>query len=281
MNHKKNVLTIAGSDSSGGAGIQADIKTFEALNVYSASVISAITAQNTLGVSSVYELPAAVFSSQLDCVLSDIDFSAVKIGMLKSAEQVHIVTEYLKKHPVKNIVLDTVMISSSGHRLQDESATSAMIDALFPISTLITPNIPEAASLLKKDTSWVSLHTVEACELLMHNFSLNAVLLKGGHAEEYFCTDVLAFRTADEAGNIKIESFRYKRQPVQDTHGTGCTLSAAIAACLAQEMNLIDAIRASGKFLQTALKNAHWQRTGKGIGPLNHRAAGADPASGM
>lgn len=274
MNHKRNVLTIAGSDSSGGAGIQADIKTFEALNVYSASVVSAVTSQNTLGVQSVYELPTSVLESQLKAVLADIQFSAIKIGMLKSKEHIEIVARLLKSYMPPNIVVDPVMISSSGFRLQDEAATQILIDELFPLTRLITPNIPEAAYLLKREPDWVSHHAVEACELLIENFSLNAVLLKGGHTEKSYCLDMLACKNSDNP-ELEFTSYRYQKQEKTNTHGTGCTLASAIAACLAKGYELNSAVDTAGRFLQLALKNADYQMVGKGIGPLNHHDAAA------
>lgn len=269
MNHKRNVLTIAGSDSSGGAGIQADIKTFEALNVYGASVITAVTSQNTLGVQSVYELPVAVLESQLQAVFADIEFSAIKIGMLKSTEHIQALAEILKTYTPPDIVLDPVLISTSGFRLQDETATQTLIDVLFPLTTLITPNIPEAAYLLKREQDWVSHHPAEACKLLIRTFSLNAVLLKGGHTENQYCIDTLAHKNSDSA-NIEIASYPYQKQDISNTHGTGCTLASGIAAFLANGYDLTSAVESAGKFLQLALKNSDRQKVGKGIGPLNH-----------
>jgi len=274
MNHKRNVLTIAGSDSSGGAGIQADIKTFEALNVYSACVISAVTSQNTLGVQSVYELPTSVLESQLKAVLADIEFSAIKIGMLKSKEHIEVVARLLKRYMPPNIVVDPVMISSSGFRLQDEAATQILIDELFPLTRLITPNIPEAAYLLKCEPDWVSHHAAEACKLLIENFSLNAVLLKGGHTEKNYCIDMLACKNSDNP-DLVFTSYHYQKLAKTNTHGTGCTLASAIAACLAKGYELRSAVDTAGKFLQLALKNADYQMVGKGIGPLNHHDAAA------
>lgn len=272
MIHKKNVLTIAGSDSSGGAGIQADIKTFEALNVYSASVITAITAQNTLGVESVYELPTSIFSSQFEAVLSDIHFSAVKVGMLKSVEQVKIVSGFIARYQLKNIVVDPVMISSSGFPLQNPDTAKAMMDLLMPVVSLITPNIPEAAHLLETDVDSVMRQPQRASMQLMQRFKLNAILIKGGHTNKSICEDVLCYKRGDSHSKPDIHLFQYKKQNVTNAHGTGCTLSSAIAAHLAHGDDLVSAIDAAGKFLQTSLKNAELQRVGKGSKPLNHRS---------
>ena len=272
MNHKKNVLTIAGSDSSGGAGIQADLKTFEALKVYGASVISAVTSQNTQGVQSVYNLPPAVFESQLQAAFTDIHFSAIKIGMIKSVEHINLLAELLKTFCASNIVLDPVMISSSGFRLQDETATQAMVDKLFPLTTLVTPNIPEAAALLNCTPTWVHQHPAESCSRLLQNFALNAVLLKGGHTEEAYCLDTLAL-TDSASGNLQIIDYRYPKQAQKNTHGTGCTLASAVAAYLALDYDLASAVDFAGQYLQQALKNADRLKVGKGIGPLNHQDA--------
>jgi hydroxymethylpyrimidine/phosphomethylpyrimidine kinase len=272
MNHKKNVLTVAGSDSSGGAGIQADIKTFEALNVYGASVISAITSQNTLGVHDLFVLPDNVFGSQLEAVFSDIQFAAVKTGMLSSPQQILILTNILKERAQENIVVDPVMLSSSGYRLQEKAATDMMCKLLFPLSKLVTPNIPEAASLLEREVDWVKRHPVRACHDLIAAFDLNAVLLKGGHSGQTECTDNLVFKDKSANSHLKETSFTYQKQARRHTHGTGCTLASAIAAYLAQGADLTGAVDKAGQFLQTALNYSNTQDVGKGTGPLNHRA---------
>lgn len=274
MNHKKNVLTIAGSDSSGGAGIQADLKTFEALNLYGASVITSITAQNTCGVQEVYDLPDWIVSSQLESVLSDIAFSAIKIGMLKTKDYIHIVANRLAALKIP-IVLDPVMMSSSGRRLLDQEATSCMIDFLFPLTTLITPNIPEAAILLKKDEKWVMSHLRETATQLLTDYPLNAVLLKGGHLDSNNCIDTLAVKdySFEKVTKVKIKQLSYPRLSSINTHGTGCTLASAISAYLAQGNPLECSIEMAGQFLQQALKTANLQSVGKGTGPLNHHGA--------
>lgn len=279
MNHKNNVLTIAGSDSSGGAGIQADIKTFEALNVYSASVITSVTAQNTLGVQQVFDLPDEIIAAQLESVLTDINFTAVKIGMLKKTSYIEIVSEFLKQYS-PFVILDPVMISSSGHRLMDEDAISTMTNKLFPLTHLITPNIPEAAKLLDCDTSWIEQNLKEACKQLLTKYNLKAVLLKGGHLSGNICEDTLAQLAIclDEANNAQTESilfnsYKYPKINTKHSHGTGCTLSSAIAANIANGQPLEMATKLAGKFLQYALNSSNLQHVGNGTGPLNHHSA--------
>ncbi len=279
MNHKKNVLTIAGSDSSGGAGIQADIKTFEALNTYSASVITSVTSQNTLGVQNVFDLPDEIIESQLESVFSDIRFSAVKIGMLKKQSYIELVAKKLKAHNPMFIVVDPVMVSSSGHKLLDENAIISMTKHIFPKASLVTPNIPEAAVLLNKKPSWIEGNLKEACRRLINKYSLKAVLLKGGHLTGNHCEDTLAYTKPSSKVTkpcspelIKYQSYHYPKISTQNSHGTGCTLSSAIAAFMAQDYPLEMAVRQAGSFLQTALLGANLQAVGSGTGPLNHHA---------
>tara|TARA_R110001592_G_scaffold248308_1_gene510608 strand:+ start:83852 stop:84700 length:849 start_codon:yes stop_codon:yes gene_type:complete len=278
MNHKKNVLTIAGSDSSGGAGIQADIKTFEALNTYSATVITSVTAQNTLGVQHVFDLPDDIIAHQLDSVFSDITFSAVKIGMLKKQSYIEIVAKKLRAYAPLITVLDPVMVSSSGHRLLDENAVLSMTQELFPLVTIVTPNIPEAAALLNKQPAWIEANLKEACKALIETFSLNAVLLKGGHLKGSTCEDTLALITQNNHANsssakkIKYITYPYQKIVSSNTHGTGCTLASAIAAYMVQNITLEVAVKNAGTFLQSTLNAAHLQKVGSGTGPLNHHA---------
>lgn len=269
MNHKKNVLTIAGSDSSGGAGIQADIKTFEALNTYSASVITSVTAQNTQGVQKIFDLPDDIVSSQLNSVFSDITFSAVKIGMLKKQSYIEIVARKLKEYsPI--VVLDPVMISSSGYRLLDENALLSLIHNIFPLTSLITPNIPEAACLLEQKEAWVEGNLKESCKRLIEKFSLEAVLLKGGHLSGAYCKDTLALK--NHTNMIQYHTFEHPKQLTQNSHGTGCTLASAIAAFLAKDFPLEKAVKYAGEFLQIALSANNLQNVGHSNGPLNHHA---------
>ena len=281
MIHKQNVLTIAGSDSSGGAGIQADLKTFEALNTYGASVITSITAQNTLGVQAVYDLPAEMISKQLNSVFSDITFSAIKIGMLKNQSFIKIIADKLKSLSPNIIILDPVMVSTSGHSLLDDDAIFSLTDQLFPLADLITPNIPEAAALLGKEKSWVENNLNAACNQLLETYSLKAVLLKGGHLTGDVCVDTLAWTAefngqhtkANNEGSLQYRTFNYTKISTKNTHGTGCTLSSAIAAFMAQGEPLEKAVMNAGEFLQAALRTANLQNVGSGNGPVNHHSA--------
>ncbi|MFV1872288.1 MAG: bifunctional hydroxymethylpyrimidine kinase/phosphomethylpyrimidine kinase [Oleiphilus sp.] len=270
MNHKKNVLTVAGSDSSGGAGIQADLKTLEALNVYGASVISSITAQNTLGVQAIFDLPTDIFAAQLESVFSDIHFSAVKIGMLKLVPYIELTAESLRRYKPDFVVMDPVMVSSSGKRLMDESALTVAQETLFPYIHLLTPNIPEAATLLSCSTSWVSNNRKQACEKLMQTLDLQSVLLKGGHADSDICVDTLAFK---EAGTLSFSAFSRSKINSPNTHGTGCTLSSAIAGYIALGFPLEQAVKLAGEFTHKSILLNDQLQVGQGCGPLNHRGA--------
>lgn len=283
MTHKKNVLTIAGSDSSGGAGIQADLKTFEALNTYGASVITSITAQNTLGVQDVYDLPTEIISKQLDSVFSDIKFSAIKIGMLKNQSFIKIIAKKLSNVSPHIIILDPVMVSTSGHNLLDADAITTLTDLLFPLANLITPNIPEAAALLGTDKAWIEENLKEACYKLVETYSLKAVLLKGGHLSGDTCLDTLVWTTDNHDQQAKYKNteslqcttFEYAKIDTKNTHGTGCTLSSAIAAFMAQGEKLEKAVMHAGEFLQAALRTSDLQNVGSGNGPVNHHSATA------
>lgn len=254
----KIVLTVAGSDCSGGAGIQADLKTMTALGVYSMSVITALTAQNTLGVTASEAVSPAFLASQLDAVFSDIVPDAVKIGMVPTAECAGIIAERLTHYGAKNIVADPVMVATSGAVLAENTAVSAMKRLLFPIATLITPNIPEAAVL-----TGFPIETAEdmlaAAEKISIEYGCN-VLLKGGHGKES-ANDVL-FSGGDFAW------FYGKRIETDNTHGTGCTLSSAIASFLAKGLSLPEAVQQAKKYLEGALRFG--LDLGRGNGPLWH-----------
>lgn len=252
-------LTIAGSDSGGGAGIQADLKTFSALGVYGASVITAITAQNTVGVRAIHDVPAEIVAAQIDAVLEDIPIRAVKIGMLSSVEIIRIVADRLRAHRVANIVLDTVMIAKSGDALLLDTAVEALIEHLLPLATVITPNLPEAARLLGRDT--VIDPVVAAHDLL--KLGANAVLLKGGHAEGAILEDLLLLPMQDAPYR-----FQHPRLRTTHTHGTGCTLSSAVAAGLAQGLPLSVATERAISWLHSAI--THAQPLGAGHGPVHH-----------
>lgn len=256
---RPRVLTIAGSDSGGGAGIQADLKTFCAHGVYGVSVITAVTAQNTVAVTEVEVSSDRLVAAQLDAVLDDIGVDAVKIGMLATASVVEVVASRLDRLPGVPIVLDPVMVAKSGTRLLDESAVSALRELLLPLATLVTPNLPEAAIL-------TGLPVESEGERRKAGFALcrlgaGAALVKGGHGGGEVLVDLLF-----EGG--RVERFEHPRRSARSTHGTGCTLSAAIAARLARRASLESAVRGGLEYLQGALAAAF--PVGRGIGPVDH-----------
>lgn len=261
--HYKRVLTIAGSDSGGGAGIQADIKAISAMGCYAASAITAVTVQNTLGVEGVHPIPLDILAGQIDAVLSDIGADAVKIGMLHSAEVVEVVAEALQRHQIRNIVLDPVMVSTSGHRLIEESAINSLKSLLLPMARVITPNIPEAEILAgTKITSGNQL--AEVARTLSCDGKVS-VLLKAGHLQEDILTDVLY--NAEERSIVTLPSPRIDSP---NTHGTGCTLSSALAAALAQGLTLTKATTQAKEYLTEALRSGAEYTIGHGHGPVNH-----------
>lgn len=251
-------LTIAGSDSSGGAGIQADLKTFTALGVYGASVITAITAQNTAGVRAVHDIPGDVIIAQIEAVLDDLPIAAVKIGMLSTAETITAVAMTLRKYPALPLVLDPVMISKSGAPLLQDSAVEALVKELFPLATIITPNLPEASRILGLPRSADPFH--EANKLLL--LGPRAVLLKGGHGAGDEVIDLLL-----QHGMSPV-AFRHPRQKTRHTHGTGCSLSSAIAAGLACGGAFPGVAATAIDWLQGAI--AHAWPLGAGHGPIHH-----------
>jgi hydroxymethylpyrimidine/phosphomethylpyrimidine kinase len=255
-------LTIAGSDPSGGAGIQADLKTFTALGVYGASVITALTAQNTLGVTGVHSIPPAFIAQQLDAVASDLNIRAVKTGMLGDTATVEAVVAGIKRHVFKTIVVDPVMVATSGDVLLAPDAIDAVRSRLIPLATLITPNLHEAAKLLgtgvARDVSQMEDQGRRLLEL-----GSAAVLIKGGHATGDHAIDVLVTRSG-------IAHISAPRVETRNTHGTGCTLSAAIAAHMALGKSLDDSVRQAKTFLTEALGAASAQSLGSGAGPVDH-----------
>ncbi|RLQ88224.1 bifunctional hydroxymethylpyrimidine kinase/phosphomethylpyrimidine kinase [Notoacmeibacter ruber] len=255
-------LTIAGSDSGGGAGIQADLKTFSALGVYGASAITAITAQNTVGVTAVEPIRPEIVVGQIKAVLSDIDVHAIKIGMLGTAELTRAVAEAIADY-TGPIVLDPVMIAKSGDRLLAEDAVTALREHMFPLATLLTPNLPEAAVLAaaSEATSEAEMEN-QGRDLLAEGCS--AVLVKGGHASGPICTDLLVRQEGATS------AFRAKRLDTTNTHGTGCTLSSAIAAELAKGSDLETAVRLAHDWLSRAIAAADELSIGRGNGPVHH-----------
>ena len=260
---RRIALTIAGSDSSGGAGIQADLKTFSALGVYGASVITALTAQNTLGVQGVEPVSAAFVSAQLAAVLSDLDVAGIKTGMLATREIVERVAHDLEDIAVRvPVVVDPVMVATSGDVLLQPDAIAAYIDALFPVATLVTPNLAEAARLTGRPPA-TSLDAMADQGAAMIARGARAVLVKGGHAGGGDASDVLVMQ-----GFVKI--YTAPRIDTRHTHGTGCTLSAAIAAALAHGAPLPTAIELAKLFLTAALEAGRTLGVGGGRGPVDH-----------
>lgn len=256
------VLSIAGSDSGGGAGIQADLKTFAALGCYGMTAITALTAQNTLGVRSIHGVPPQMLRDQIDAVVEDIGLDAVKIGMLHAPDIVQTVADAIDRHALKTVVLDPVMVATSGAVLIDNPAIAVLVRELFPRATVVTPNLDEAALLVGRPlVSGADMETA-AQELLA--MGARAVLLKGGHL------------TGDVVGDLLLTQMgaphwmRAPRIPTHNTHGTGCTLSSAIAAHLALGASLLEAVQAARTFVRGALEAGALVRTGGGGGPLNH-----------
>lgn len=250
-------LTIAGSDSGGGAGIQADLKTFAAHHLYGASVITAVTAQNTLGVRESFPLPPEIVAAQLSAVLEDLHPAAIKIGMLGNGDIVRTVSRVLDQYPDVPVVLDPIMLSTSGHPLLDPEGVSAMEQLLFSRAALITPNLPEARALTGLPLS--DLHAVKAAAQLLYRTYGCGVLIKGGHS---------AGEPVDVLYDGSLHVFTGKRIPGRDVHGTGCTLSSAIAAGLAQGMALPEAVQGAKRYLSCAMEDAF--SVGGGAPVLNH-----------
>ena len=255
-------VSIAGSDSSGGAGLQADLKTFSALGVYGATIITALTAQNTKGVAAIHNVPADFVGRQIDSVFSDLAVNAVKIGMLSEADIIHAVAEGLQRHKARSIVLDPVMVATSGDVLLNRSAIESLRTILLPLADLITPNLPEAAQLLDEPLASDEDAMLDQAHRLLA-FGPRAVLVKGGHGTGTTSVDVLV------TGN-ETRTFSAPRIATRNTHGTGCTLSAAIAAEMAKGVPLPDAVAAAKSYLSAALAHADRLTIGHGSGPVHH-----------
>jgi hydroxymethylpyrimidine/phosphomethylpyrimidine kinase len=255
-------VTIAGSDSGGGAGIQADLKTFSALGVYGASVVAALTAQNTKGVSTVLDVPPAFVTAQMDAVFSDLAVGAVKIGMLGNAAVVEAVAAGLARHRHIPVVLDPVMVATSGHRLLTPDAVEALRTKLVPLALVVTPNLPEAAALLDAPQAASEDEMVRQAERLLA-YGAKAVLMKGGHGKGAESADLLVTATATVR-------FAAARITTKNTHGTGCTLAAAIAARLARGEDLVVAVRVAKDYVTAAITAADRLGVGHGHGPVHH-----------
>jgi hydroxymethylpyrimidine/phosphomethylpyrimidine kinase len=259
----KTALSIAGSDSSAAAGIQADLKTFAALGVYGATVITAVTAQNTLGVTAIHGLPSPIVAAQIDAVFSDLFIKAVKTGMLGGADAIEAVADGLARWAADiPVVVDPVMVSTSGSRLLEKGAESALRQRLMPLATLVTPNLHEAAALL---CAGVAANEEEAKAQAVQLFKLGprAVLIKGGHAAGSNATDIFYDGT-------QFRSYSAPRIATRNTRGTGCTLASAIAAFLAKGRTMQDAISEAKTYLQGAIEHSDDLNIGAGPGPVSH-----------
>jgi hydroxymethylpyrimidine/phosphomethylpyrimidine kinase len=255
-------LTIAGSDSGGGAGIQADLKTFSALGVYGTSAITALTAQNTRGVQAIQDVPAEFVSAQIFSVFTDIPPHAIKIGMLSRVEVIDAVSQSLRQFAASHIVLDPVMVATSGDRLLKENAIAAMRIKLFPLADIITPNLLEAAALLNVPVAGSETEMEEQAKRLIGQ-GAKAVLLKGGHGKGHESVDILVF-------DSQTVRFTSPRILTDNTHGTGCTLSSAITAYLAKGLSLLDAVGKAKAYVTASIAAADRLNIGKGHGPTHH-----------
>ncbi|WP_043703240.1 bifunctional hydroxymethylpyrimidine kinase/phosphomethylpyrimidine kinase [Tepidimonas taiwanensis] len=259
------VLSIAGSDSGGGAGIQADLKTIAALGCYGMTAITALTAQNTLGVRAIHAVPAAFLKEQIAAVVEDIGVDAVKIGMLHAPEIVEAVAWAIDTYRLPNVVLDPVMVATSGDTLIEDATIGVLVRELFPRATLVTPNLDEAALLLGRPLATVDEMEAAAAELLQRG--AGAVLLKGGHLPGEIVSDLLALRGEAPAFWIRLTG---ERIASGNLHGSGCTLSSAIAAFLAIGQTLEEAVQSAHAWVRGAIAEGAHVRTGHGNGPLNH-----------
>jgi hydroxymethylpyrimidine/phosphomethylpyrimidine kinase len=255
-------LTIAGSDSGGGAGIQADLKTFSALGVYGASVITALTAQNTLGVTGIHDTPPDFVAAQIDAVFSDLDVKAVKIGMVSRPDVITTIVAGLQRWRPAHVVFDPVMVATSGDRLLAPDAIDLLRTRLIPQAGIITPNLPEAAALLDLPIATTEAE-IEGQGIKLLSLGCPAVLVKGGHGEGPESVDYLV--TA--GGTLRLAA---PRIATKNTHGTGCTLSSAIAAGLAKGQPLETAVRGAKAYVSAAIAAADRLRIGKGHGPVHH-----------
>lgn len=264
MKKQAIMLSIAGSDCSAGAGIQADIKSASAVGVYCATVITSVTSQNTTGVKSIFNIHVDEVKAQIDAVMSDMNVTVIKTGMLPTKEIVAVVCDTIKKYGIKNVVVDPVMISTSGHTLIDNDTAIYIIEHLLPLATVITPNISETEFITKKKI--VSLSDFESTVEVLKSLKARNVLLKAGHLDSDILTDVLY----SLEGEVKSNEFKYNRINTKNSHGTGCSLSSYIAAFLTKEEKLISAVEHAEEVLHQAIedsKNIYW---GEGHGPLKH-----------
>lgn len=263
MDNYYRTLTVAGSDSGGGAGIQADLKTFSALGCYGMSVITALTAQNTLGVTGIHPVSPEFIALQMEAVMTDIGADALKIGMLHSPEVITAVAECLQCYPCESVVVDPVMVTRNGDKLLQDDAVLALQEKLFPLATVITPNLAEASLLLNRKVTQQS-HMADACRDLAR-MGCGRVFLKGGALSGRSSVDVLY-----DASNDSCVEFESQRVLTNNTHGTGCTISSAITASLAKGVGLIEAVTAAKEYIDRALLAGAEVKTGAGHGPIHH-----------
>ena len=261
-NNVKNVLSIAGSDPSGGAGIQADLKTFAANGVYGMAAITALTVQNTVGVQGIHLVPAKFVSSQIEAIFSDIAVSSVKVGMVGNAEIAEGVGTTLAKYRNLISVVDPVMVAKGGSPLLDKKAIQAVKDNLLPLATIVTPNLPEAAILLGSSIAKSEEDMIYQGKALL-NLGSKSILMKGGHSEGITSNDLLVTEN-------NYVWFKEKRINTKNTHGTGCTLSSSIASFLAKDFSVEESVSKAKKFVTNAIRNSEKLSVGKGHGPTNH-----------
>lgn len=266
MSTYHRALTIAGSDSGGGAGIQADLKTFSALGCYGTSVITALTAQNTIGVAAIEPVPPSFVAAQIDAVLDDIGTDATKIGMLHVAAVIDVVADRLRRHDAGPVVLDPVMVATSGDTLLDDDAIDALRTDLLPLATVVTPNLPEAAVLLGGGT-FGTVADMERAARGIAALGPRVVLLKGGHLAGDRSLDISYDRDTDT-----VRPLDAPRIDTANTHGTGCTLSSAVAALLARGAAVADALDGAKSYLTEAIRAGADRRLGAGHGPVHHFA---------
>lgn len=257
-----SVLTIAGFDGSGGAGIQADIKTISALGCYASSVLTALPVQNTQGVKNIFPIPVEAVAEQLEAIMEDIIPDAIKIGMVHTPELVDSIVNVLEKHPDIPVVFDPVMVATSGHRLIEDQTIHKIIKKLLPMASVITPNMDETAILA--DTVVKTLDDMELAGRYIKKLGCKNILLKGGHQQTQMITSLLL----DETNNCY--SFTFDKIGTNNTHGSGCTLSSAIASFMAQGKTMFEAVELGQNYVFNAIQSGMDVQTGKGNGPLNH-----------
>ena len=258
-----SAVTIAGSDSSGGAGIQADLKTFAALRVYGASVITALTAQNTMGVQGIHDVPPDFVLAQIESVFSDLSVRAVKIGMLAGAATARVVADVLRSRDVGPVVLDPVMVATSGDRLITDAAVEALRQHLLPLAEIVTPNLPELGCLIGEPTAPNENAAVAQGRRLLA-LGARAALIKGGHADGSESIDHLM------GADGTMRRFAALRIDTRNSHGTGCTLSSAVAAGLARGLPLAEAVSQAKRYVTAAIAAAETVPVGRGHGPVHH-----------